>query len=129
MGKNVFIDDVPENNYNQTWQGDIRRFPQKLRIGFSCAKMISSVKMRNSMRYSYQNVKNFNIKVREPNSTQWNAFISGTLSDPYGLRPPPLETFNGTAVIAKEVELSCLGTFRPSTSSTKRCALNYIGFA
>ena len=129
VGKNVFIDNVPQNTYTQIWMGNSNIFPQKLRIGFSCAKMISSVKIRNTSRYPYRNVRNFKIKVREPNSTQWNAFISGTLSDPYGLRPPPLETFNGTAVIAKEVELSCLGTFRPSTSSTKRCALNYIGFA
>ena len=72
------------------------------------------------------NTKNFEIKVREPNSTQWTAFISGTLTYPLGQNPQPMDTFNGTAVVTKEVELSCLNSY--STSYSKYCALNYIGF-
>ena len=128
MGKNVFIDDVPETNYGQIWLGNKNIFPQKLRIGFSCPKMISSVKMRNSARVTYYNTKDFEINVREPNSTQWIAFISGTLSNTNGHTQAPLETFNATALlIAKEVELSCLNAY--SVGSTSGCGLNYIGFA
>ena len=129
MGKNVFTDDVPDTNYNQSWIGDANIFPQKLRIGFSCPKMIRSVKMRNSRRSPYYNTKDFEIKVREPNSTQWTDFISGTLSSPFAQDPAPLETFNGTAVIAKEIEFSCLSTISPTWYSNRKCALNFIGFA
>ena len=128
MGKNVLIDDVPETNYGQIWLGNKNIFPQKLQIGFSCPKMISSVKMRNSARVTYYNTKDFEINVREPNSTQWIAFISGRLSNPNVQNPLPLDSFTGTAVNAKEVELSCLNTYHES-SSINSCALNYIGFA
>ena len=126
LGKNALTDDVPEKYYNQTWVGKQRIFPQKLRISFSCPMLISSVKMRNSGRSSYRNTRNFEIKVRGPNSTQWTAFISGTLANPMYQTQVPLKTFNGTAVIAKEVELSCLNSY--STSSLRCCGLNYIGF-
>ena len=89
--------------------------------------MISSVKMRNRYYTSKHQTKDFEIKVREPNSTQWIAFTSGRLSNPNGQSPAPLETFNATAHIAKEVELSCLNAY--SVGSTSGCGLNYIGFA
>ena len=129
MGKNVFADEVPENYWNQTWMGNNKIFPQKIRIAFSCPKMISSVNIRNSRRSSYYNTKDFEIKVREPNSTRWTDFISGTLPYPFAQNPAPLETFNGTAVIAKEIEFSCLSTISSTWYSNRKCALNFIGFA
>ena len=91
--------------------------------------MISSVKMRNRYYTSKHQTKDFEIKVREPNSTQWTDFISGTLSNPFAQDPAPLETFNGTAVIAKEIEFSCLSTISPTWYSNRKCALNFFGFA
>ena len=89
--------------------------------------MINSVKIRNNGLSTNCNVKDLEIKVRGPNSTQWLAFISGTLSNPNGQNPAPMETFNATAHIAKEVELSCLNAY--SVGYNSGCGLNYIGFA
>ena len=126
VGKNVFTDDVPEVSFNQVWIGNKYTVPQKLRITFDCQDMtINSVKMRNSIMRSFCNMKDFEIKVREPNSSQWTAFVSGTLSHPGGQNPPPLETFHGTQVIVEELEITCL-SYHPGSYY---CALNYIGFA
>ena len=129
VGKNVFTDDVPDNHNNQSWMSNSRGSngnPQILRIGLSCPMMISSVKMRNRNYSKNQHTKDFEIKVRQPNSSQWIAYTNGTLSNPQGQSQAPLETFNATAVIAKEVEFTCL-TVYPSGSN--KCGLNYIGFA
>ena len=126
VGQNIFTDDVPETAYNQVWIGNHMTVPQRLRITFGCQNMtISSVKMRNSIRCSYCNMKDFEIKVREPSSSQWTAFVSGSLSHPGGQNPPPLETFQGSQVNIEELEITCL-SYHPGSSY---CALNYIGFA
>ena len=125
VGKNVFTDNVPEASYNQIWIGNMGTAPQKLRITFSCNLMtVNSVTMRNSVVLcSYCNTKDFEIKVREPNSSQWKPFVAGTLTDPSGQNPPPLETFTGSQVVIEEMEFTCLSYY------TTYCGLNYIGFA
>ena len=119
---------VPDTSNTQMWLGNNLVVPQKLRILFSCAKMISSASLRNSDMYQYGGTKDFEIKVREPNSNQWNAFVSGTLSNPYGPNTSPLETFSGTPVSVEEVEFTCLSYYPPSGYSVAYCALNYIEF-
>ena len=131
VGKNVFTDNVPVTSYQQLWLGNKNTVQQKLRITFDCELMtLNSVTFRNSgTRCDYCNTKDFEIKVREPNSSQWNAFVAGTLSDPAGQNPPPLETFIGNQVVIEELEFTCL-SYHPGTfGSLGYCALNYIGFA
>ena len=118
-GQNVLTDYVPENNENHFWASDQGTVGYKFRIAFSCPKKISLVLMRNSMFYPLVNTKDFDIKVREPNSNQWNPFISGTFSTLSGT----LETFSGTPVTVEEVEFKCINSFGNT------CALNYITFA
>ena len=125
-GKNALTDEVPESIGN-FWLGAENVFPQKIRISFSCPKMISSVKIRNSIRNVKWNTSTFRIKVREPNSTQWKSFTSGILPNPYGQNPVPLEEYTGTGITASEVEFSCTNAYR-NGALTKSCALNYIGF-
>ena len=128
MGKNVLTDEVPESS-NDYWLGEQNVFPQKLRISFSCPKTISSLKLRNSIQGNHQNIRKFEVKVREPNSTLWVPFIiDGYPQNPKGLNPAPLETFNGTAITAIEVEFSCLNAFA-NGHTNKRCALNYLTYA
>ena len=126
MGNNVLTDEVPES-VRDHWLGEQNVFPQKLRISFSCPKTISSVIMRNSIINDHRNIRKFEVKVREPNSTLWVPFTDGYLQNPQGLNPAPLETFNGTAITAIEVEFSCLNAFA-NGASNKRCALNYLTF-
>ena len=84
--------------------------------------------MRNSIRFQNWNVKQFVVKVREPNSALWVSFINGSPSNPKGQNPVPLETFTGTAITAMEVEFSCLNAFS-NGEPNRRCALNYLTFA
>ena len=126
-GKNVLTEYVPDTSHDQMWLGIGNTTPQKIRIAFSCAKMISSVSLRNSKMYVFASTKDFEINVREPSSSQWNLFVSGTLSNPYVLTVPPLETFSGTPVIIEEVEFTCL-SYYPASGYTNYCALNYIEF-
>ena len=44
----VFNDSVPATYYNDYWSGKRSITPQKFRIGLSCPKMITSIKLRNS---------------------------------------------------------------------------------
>ena len=44
----VFNDSVPATSYNDYWSGERFMTPQKFRIGLSCPKMITSIKLRNS---------------------------------------------------------------------------------
>lgn len=125
-GSNVLTDYVPDTTSSQMWLGNHGITPQKIRIAFSCSKIISSASLRNSKTYSFAGTRDFEIKVREPNSNQWKAFVSGTLTDPNGQSIPPLETFSGAPVTVDEVEFSCLSIY--TTSSTNYCALNYIEF-
>ena len=115
-GQNVLTDYVPENNQNQFWASDQSTVGYKFRIAFSCPKTISSVLMRNSLFFSFASTKDFDINVREPNSNQWNPFISGTFPTLSGT----LETFSGTPVTVEEVEFKCINSFGNT------CALNYI---
>ena len=121
----MLTDQLPEST-NTIWLGNMNTTPQKIRITLSCAKMISSATLRNSNYFVFANTKDFEIKVREPNSNVWKAFASGTLPNPTGQNPPPLSTFSGTPVTVEEVEFSCLNVY-PSGSS-QYCALNYIEF-
>ena len=126
-GANVLTDETPEGPEHQ-WVGKTDKLPQKIRIGFSCPKTISSMTMRNSIRFQNWNVKQFVVKVREPNSALWVSFINGSPSNPKGQNPVPLETFTGTAITAMEVEFSCLNAFA-NGEPNRRCALNYLTFA
>ena len=118
---NVLTDNVPEVDKNHFWASDRGKVGYKLRIIFSCPKTIRSVSMRNSVHFSFSNTKEFDVKVREPNSNQWQAFVLGTLPSPSA--SPPLETFNGSPATVEEVEFTCL------TSYGDTCGLNYIKFA
>ena len=131
VAENTLTDNVPESvDGDHIWSGDDNVIPSKFRISFSCAKMISSVTLRNSYQYSEsENTKDFDVKVREPNSNQWKAFISGTLTDPNVQSPAPLETFSGTPVTVEEVEFTCKSTYDHVPGYIYFCALNYIGFA
>ena len=125
-GRNVLTEYVPDTTSSQMWLGNGNATPQKIRIAFSCAKMISSASLRNSKTYNFASTQDFEIKVRKLGSNNWDAFVSGTLSNPYGLSTPPLETFSGAPVVIEEVEFTCLSIY--TTSSTNYCALNYIEF-
>ena len=79
--------------------------------------------MRNSNYFSFADTKDFDIKVKEPNSNVWQTFTSGTLPNPHGHNPVPLTTFSGASVTAEEVEFVCLSSYGASY-----CALNYLEF-
>ena len=123
LGSNVLTDHVPESDTKQFWLGNSHAYPQKIRIAFSCAKMISSVTMRNSNYFNFADTKGFEIKVKEPNSNVWQSFTSGTLPNPHGQSTAPLTTFSGASVTVDEVEFACLSSWGASY-----CALNYLEF-
>ena len=132
-GENVFTNSAPVSSGipedpEDYWGGKVDIFPQKIRIGFSCPKTISSVKMRNSIHQKSVNTKMFEVKVREPNSTLWVSFINGTMPNTFGQDVSThVNIFTGTAITAMEVEFSCLSAYA-NGGSNKRCALNYIEF-
>ena len=133
MGENVFRDHAPiatgiPESSDDFWLGNGNVFPQKLRIGFSCPKTISSVRLRNSILKKNRNTNEFEVKVREPNSALWVSFITGTMPNPFGQTwHYHVQTFNGTAITAMEVEFSCLSA-HANGSAGSRCALVYIKF-
>ena len=123
-GQCALTDTVPETGSTEYWLAPWdTTTSQKFRIRLSCASTISSVKIRNSFNgccttQVYVNVsisiwtlhdnltlfylmtrgtKDFVIRLKAPGSTQWNAFVSGTLPDPNPHRStdrtPPLQTY------------------------------------
>ena len=130
--QNVFEDNVPETSLDHWWMGEAATFPQKFRISLSCPKTITSVSMRNSGPASDAarigppwgfGTKDFEVKVRQPNSNQWMSFVTGNLSNPNTISPP-LETFNGNSISVEEVEFSCLTGY-----GSYFCALGYLEFS
>ena len=70
----------------------------------------------------YRGTKDFKIRMRQPGSAVWTTYFSGTLPDPTGKYPVPMETFTMAPVLVEEVEFECV------TRWYSWCALNYIGF-
>ena len=120
-GQNVLTDNVPESQRYFFWAADRGNVGYKFRVALGCPKTISSVSMRQSAYFSFCSTKDFAVRVREPGSGLWLAFVSATLSSPSS--SPPMETFGGAPATVEEVEFHCL------TSWGDTCALNYIEFA
>ena len=75
-------------------------------MALGCPKTIRSVSLRQSAYFSFCSTKDFAVRVREPGSGLWLAFVSATLSSPSP--SPPMETFGGAPATVEEVEFHCL---------------------
>ena len=70
--------------------------------------------------FHFRGTKEYRIRVRRPQLQEWIPFASGTLPDPNTNTTAPLVTAQGSVVIVKAVEFSCLDFYG------WYCALHYF---